>query len=155
MKAVRDMQRALAQVKPETDKLDEWREAVRNIVYMLYLGLESARHAICLLVEFKPEQIERVIVILISELEAYHFLCGQFSEDDVRRERILLRQRDYQTLVPRLTGFVKEKRASEADAQAFEPAQAIKDWEPARVLLPELVRRYRLAVEGDAKKTIE
>jgi hypothetical protein len=155
MKAVRDMQRALAQVKPETDKLDEWREAVRNIVYMLYLGLESARHAICLLVEFKPEQIERVIVILISELEAYRFLCGQFSEDDVRRERILLRQRDYQTLVPLLTVFVKEKRTSEADAQAFEPARATRDWEPARVLLPELVHRCRLAVEGDAKKTVE
>jgi hypothetical protein len=105
MKAVRDMQRAFAQIKPEdagsgesTVSVDDWHEAVRNIVYMLYLGLESARYAICLLVEFEPEQMERTIVVLISELEAYRFLCSQFTGDDVRRQRILLRERDYRKL---------------------------------------------------------
>jgi hypothetical protein len=155
MKAVRDMQRALAQVKPEADKLGEWREDMRNIVYMLYLGLESARYAICLLVEFEPEQIERVIVILISELEAYRFLCGQFSENDVRRKRILLRERDYQSLVPLLTGLVKERRTTEADASAHEPLFAVMHWEPAWVLLPELQERYRLAVGGNAETVVE
>ena len=41
---------------------------------------------------------ERIVVILISELEAYCFLCGQFAKEDVRRQRILLRERDYRKL---------------------------------------------------------
>jgi hypothetical protein len=50
-----------------------WHQAARNVVYMLFLGLESARRAIADLVEFEPERAERTIVILISELEAYRF----------------------------------------------------------------------------------
>jgi hypothetical protein len=153
MKAVRDMQRAFAQIKPEaagsgesTASVDDWHEAVRNIVYMLYLGLESARYAICLLVEFEPEQMERTIVVLISELEAYRFLCSQFTGDDVRRQRILLRERDYRKLVPLLIEFVKDK----ANAEAREPPLGGAHWEPASVLLRELKKRYLLALPETA-----
>jgi hypothetical protein len=105
MKAARDVQRALAQIKPPTrelsppERVGRWHETSRNIVYMLYLGLESARNAVCQLVEFEPELAERIVVILISELEAYCFLCGQFAKEDARRQRILLRERDYRKLV--------------------------------------------------------
>jgi len=65
MKAVRDSMRALAEIGPQpaepnsaatdTPTAGSWHEAARNVVYMLFLGLESARHSIAHLVEFQPE----------------------------------------------------------------------------------------------------
>ena len=83
MKAFRDYLRKLDEITPQSGKLNSsssegflqsWHEAVVNVVFMLFLGLESGRHAIADLVEFQPEKAERTIVILISELEAFRFL---------------------------------------------------------------------------------
>jgi hypothetical protein len=124
MKAVRDSTRTLAGIRPQPAELElpsktapasgSWREAARNVVYMLFLGLESARHAIADLVEFEPDRAERAIVILISELEAYRFLCIQFAdEQDVRHQRLMLRDFEYRDLVPQLCCSVEAGRASE------------------------------------------
>ena len=79
---------------------------------MLFLGLESGRHAIADLVEFQPEKAERTIVILISELEAYRFLRSRFTNsEDVRYQRLNLRESDYQRLVPKLISSVETSRA--------------------------------------------
>ena len=85
MKAVRDMRRGVQAITPLpsdriADRRDEpepgsWREAMRNLIYMLFLALESARKTIEDLVEFEPEQAERTIIVLVSELEAYGFLA--------------------------------------------------------------------------------
>jgi hypothetical protein len=143
MKAVRDALRALAVVKPVRADLkspsDEapagsWREASRNVIYMLFLALESARLAIGQLVEYEPEEAERTIVILISELEAYRFLCSQYTDaHDVHYERIRQRQDDYRQQAPKAYRDVK---VGEHSAQA-------RQWRPAVPLLPELEQRYR------------
>jgi len=87
-------------------------EALRNLVYLLFLGLESARHAITGLVEFEPEKVERTIVVLISELEAYRFLCGQFTdEQDVRHQRPILRASDYREPAMRSIDNKRDKPA--------------------------------------------
>jgi hypothetical protein len=117
---------------------------------MMFLGLESARHAIADLVEFEPEEAERTIVILLSELEAYRFLCGQFAdEQDVHRQRITLRDADYRDVVPKLCRAVEAGKASEpgmgADAQAL-GRRRVSQWEPAWRLLPELRKRYEAAI---------
>lgn len=65
MKAVRDSTRALmdisassSQPEPRPDAASTAtpvQEAARNVIYMMFLGLESARKAIRYLVEFEPE----------------------------------------------------------------------------------------------------
>jgi hypothetical protein len=56
MKAMRDSMRTMAEIgAPTKDTAGAAREAARNVIYMLYLGLESARRAIVSLVEFEPE----------------------------------------------------------------------------------------------------
>jgi len=146
MKAVRDSMRTLmdmsaspTQPGPRPDKPSiaaPWQEAARNVIYMMFLGLESARKAIGDLVEFEPEKAERTTVILISELEAYRFLCDQYvDEEDMRHKRLVLREADYQELMPSLCNTVKDGRASEPS-----------DWEPAWRLVPELNHRYDAVV---------
>jgi hypothetical protein len=146
MKAVRDSTRALMdmpaspsqpELRPEKASSSlPWQEGARNVIYMMFLGLESARKAMSDLVEFEPEQAERIIVILISELEAYRFLCEQFAdEQDLRHQRLQLREAVYKKLVPCLCDLVATRRASEPSA-----------WEPARRLVPDLKRRYHAAM---------
>jgi hypothetical protein len=142
MKAVRDSARASAEIGAQPGGAEARRAALRDIVYMMFLGLESARHAIADLVEFEPEEAERTIVILISELEAYRFLCGQFDGADMRRQRIALRASDYQEIVPKLCHDVA-KAVTEKRSRIGRPASR---WEPARILLPELQKRYHDAV---------
>ena len=152
MKAVRDSMRSLmdmsaspTQPEPRPDKESTstpWRETARNVIYMMFLGFESAREAIADLVEFEPEKAERTIVILISELEAYRFLRDQYpDEEDMRHKRLLLRDAAYRRVVPQLCDDVEARRESERK-QPRDPAQ----WEPALRLVPELRRRYDAAV---------
>lgn len=152
MKAVRDSMRVLATIPVQGadlgspsghDALGPWHQSARDAIYLWFLGLESGRLAIASLVEFEPEQAERVIVVLLSELDAYHFLCDQFSDSrDIRYGRIRLRATDYQKLVPQLCRLVESKRAEEQ--QSSEPTA---DWLPAAILLPELQHRYNVACE--------
>jgi hypothetical protein len=141
MKAVRDSTRSLIDISASSIESEPRRdtasisgpaqEAARNVIYMMFLGLESARKAIRYLVEFEPEQAERTIVILISELEAYHFLREQFTAGgDIRYQRLKLREGDYPILVKDLSEVVNAGMASKSS-----------DWEPAWLLLDELNRR--------------
>lgn len=146
MKAVRDSARTLAEITPQPAESgppstgipanEPWHEAILNIVYMLFLGLESARKAIGDLVEFEPEKAERMIVILISELEAYRFLCSHFPmRDEIHHARLWLRGDDYQG-VPHLCHSVEAGTKSENGC----------DWEPAWVLVPALTKRFNAAM---------
>ena len=90
MKVMRDSLRRLADIKaPEPDgpRDDDWHRAICNVIYMQFLGLESARKAITDLVEFEPTQAEDMITILLSELLAYGFLREQFR-GDLRQRRL-------------------------------------------------------------------
>lgn len=160
IKAWRDALRALAEIKPLPAELrapegsaattGPWHDTARNVVYVLFLGLESARKAVEDLVEFEPENAERSIVILISELEAYRFLREQFTDPkDIRHQRIMLRIADYQRLVPGICAVVEQGRAQEqisgARRESHEPQQ-IAQWQPAWLLLDELRKRYDAAM---------
>jgi hypothetical protein len=157
MKTVRDSLRMQAEIRPqpaepklrsnEAPAVGPWQEAARNLVYMLFLGLESARNALGELVEFQPENAERTIVVLISELEAYRFLRGQFNDEhDVYHQRLMLRESDYRRVVPKLRRAVEAGRSDHKDDKnGTEPIER-QLWEPAWRLLPELDKRYREAV---------
>jgi len=75
MKATSDSRRRLTQAQT----VEEAKEAAASIVYMLFLGYESARKAIADLIEFQPTREENIMVILLTELVCYSFLCEQFQ----------------------------------------------------------------------------
>lgn len=134
MKSVRDSFRRLADVHDESARKD----SVTNILYMLYLALESARHAITDLVEFEPQQAERTMVILLSELTAYRFLRLRYSDSaDVHNDRLILRGPEYRALVPALCQLVRDHQLGVLD-----PGNKDQQWAPALQLLPELKKRY-------------
>ncbi|HEY1544567.1 MAG TPA: hypothetical protein VGG01_19380 [Xanthobacteraceae bacterium] len=127
MKTVRDSMRGHA--------------AAADVIYLLYLALESGRKAVDDLVEFEPEQAERVIMVLISELKAYGFLREQYSRaDDVHYARLKLRECGYRQLISRLTKVVRDGKHGPHPHQ----------WEPAALLLPEVRRRHTDALAATA-----
>jgi hypothetical protein len=146
MKAMRDMLRSLYSISPRASDFQDlpdavpahgsWREAARNVIYMLFLSLESARQSITDLVEFEPEVAEHVITILLSELGAYGFLLEQFSkEKDMRFRRIQLRAKIYGAIVPKLISTVEA-----AHTQSDEDGRL--SWDRAYQLLPDLQQRF-------------
>jgi len=160
MKAARDGLRALADIVPDKDDLAPppatglapgvWRGAQRNILYMLFLAMEAGRQAVGHLVEFEPEKAERTIIVLLSELEAYRFLCGQYTDPiDPHRLRIILREADYRHVVPGLRHAVEAARRAEVipkGATPWDQPPNISQWEPAFRLLGELTERYEAAL---------
>ena len=154
MKAMRDGMRALMAIAPQPTpppaSTDPWYDAMRNVVYMIFFALESARKSVDDLVEFEPELIERTIVILISELEAYRFLREQFTKEaDFRHQRIMLRETDYRDLAPKLCALVEQGRSAElasGSAAASDGTPEESKWLPSLLLLPELRSRYAAAL---------
>ena len=157
MKAVRDSLRKVAEVRAtaveshrppdEAAAAGPWHDSLRNVLYMLYLGLESARKAIHDLVEFEPEQAERKIVILISELKAYRFLRGQYSNPlDMRYHRLILRASEYEREVDALCVMVEKQRkrvyGDGAPEESRDDADDEQLWLAAFQLLGELKQQY-------------
>lgn len=125
MKVMRDYLRKFGDLPSVPDPV--WRQTMCNVIYMQFLGFESARLAILDLVEFEPRQAEDLISILLSELPAYRFLLDHF-DDDFRRRRLALRESDYQRSVPCLYRTVM--------------AGVGKQWEKAQDTAEELAERY-------------
>jgi hypothetical protein len=166
MKTVRDLMRAAAALKSEpvtleaskADQLhaDTWHNAMRDVIYVLFLGLEAGRSSIHNLVEFEPEQAERTIIILLSELKAYLFLLQEFANsDDMRERRLLLRWETYQTLVEDLGSKIKREveRAKAAhmlatgvrcsQTEISTKALTLEIWQGAEKLWPDLKLLYQ------------
>jgi hypothetical protein len=140
MKATRDSQRRLA----ELEIVEAAKEAVANMIYMLFLGYESGRKAINDLIEFQPTKTENIIVILLTELECYSFLCEHFKGDELRFQRLQLRETDYKDLVPRLLDEVNEPHE-----------RSERYWAPAQRMIPELQTRYDRALQAVQRCTRE
>ena len=148
MKAVRDLQRRLASIGPAQiskagknaadglRKEDLWHETLANIIYVLFLGYESARKSISDLIEFEPTRAEETIVILLTELVCYAFLCDHLKDDDVRFRRLQLRETDYRKIVPALILDVKTAHVGNE-----------KYWAPAERTISELEARYDAAMK--------
>jgi hypothetical protein len=167
MKTVRDLMRSAAALKsapvtPEIQNSDQqdpdtWHNAMRDMVYMLFLGLEAGRDSIEDLVEFAPEQVERTIVVLLSEFKAYLFLLKEFADaEEMHARRLNLRWEKYQAIVPKLKRRVKdglrqaETKLEEAKKAANSPTVEISlrelelsVWRGADELLPALKALYR------------
>jgi hypothetical protein len=160
MKATRDSLRKLAETKPDSADLDStsngvqaagpWHKEARNAVYLLFLGLESGRHAISALVEFEPEKTEHTMVVLLSELDAYKFLRYQFQDaKDIFHKRIKLRIPVFRKLMRDL------RRSIKAGRESGKESTGAASWEQARVLLPALRKSFNSAIrdlpDGGAK----
>jgi len=127
MKAMRDYLRQLGELQGEAS-LERQRGILLNVIYMLFLGFESARRSVADLVEFEPTRAEDTITILLTELPAYGFLIGHYLGEDAHKARLALRRRDYVKTIPELLRNV----AGRTDPE----------WERAKSLAPELKRRY-------------
>lgn len=125
IKTFRDLQRKLLEVNSAQER--KW--LTGNSIYVLYLGFESGRKAINELIEFEPAQAENILVVLLTELVCYPFLCRLFKDDELRLSRLTLRLSDYDKEVRELVATV--------DAYGDDP-----DWAPAKRTLPELIERY-------------
>jgi hypothetical protein len=145
MKAVRDLTRSLAELPSSPDpegpesrdavRAKAWQERVRDLIYMMFLGLESARRALNMLVEYDPDHDELMIIVLISELRAYGFLCRQFAQaQDIRYEQLRLRRPVYEEWVGKVCASVTKG------------IDEHKDWERAFRLLPELNKQFEDAL---------
>lgn len=134
MKVMRDSLRRLAEIKPpgpNGPRDDDWHRAICNVIYMQFLGLESARKAIKDLVEFEPTQAEDMITVLLSELVAYGFLRQQFR-GDIRQRRLEARDESYRRDIPILNRLV---------VTATGP-----DWDAAKDLATEMMKRFDLVL---------
>jgi len=130
MKVMRDALRKLADIQSRSGgdpNGDEWRSAICSIIYMQFLGLESARKAIKDLVEFEPTQAEDMTTILLNEVVAYGFLRDQFK-GDLRERRLDARDRDYRRDIPALNQVVMAATGSK--------------WDKAKDTATELMKRY-------------
>jgi len=162
MKVVRDSLRALADTSAQPAELNgaagpgqcvgPWHRAVRDVLYMLFLAMESARGAVGDLIEYEPNEAEITVVILISELEAYRFLCSQYpDENETHHQRIALRETEYRQLVPELCERVEAGR-KRAQIPGGNGSSESLHWEQAWSLLPELRKRYRAAIDQEVSK---
>jgi hypothetical protein len=155
MKATRDSQRNLAQIKPSpaakagprtsdagteaktqaNPEPDPWHDAMANMIYVTFLAFESGRKAIEHLIEYEPTAAENKIVILLTELKCYSFLLGHFRQDQLRYSRLRQREQNYKIEVPELCRAVVLDHGAD------------KDWCTALLTVPELGRRYREAFD--------
>ena len=148
MKVMRDSLRRLASITPPAlgaPRDDDWHRAVCNVIYMQFLGLESARKAIKELVEFEPTQAENMITILLSELLAYAFLRQQFR-GDIRQRRLQARDACYRRVIPELNSLVLAARGPEWDAAKDLASEMMKRFD--RVLADTPTERARKAALG-------
>jgi hypothetical protein len=160
-KATRDAFRRLAQTpapKAPTDpKRVAWQGALRRVIYMHFLTLESARKAVRDLIEFEPNRAENTITILLSELPTFAFLLRHFDRDDVRHARLKLRLDRYRELVPKLYDQTKREHEAYRDIVAATTRfpgrddldELCRDWNKAYRMLDELKHRYEAAT-GEA-----
>jgi hypothetical protein len=154
-KATRDAFRRLAKtplpvaVAPIEAEGDAWHLAMRHVIYMQFLCMESARKTVRDLIEYEPNSAENTITILLSELAAYGFLKNKFKEEDVRNKRLALRQARYEVVVPKVYRFTEEEHKKYHDKEHSGPRnleESRRDWDKAYEMLPQLEFRYFTAI---------
>jgi hypothetical protein len=95
------------------------------MIYMLFLAYEAARKAIDDLIEYEPTHVENTIVILLTEISAYHFLtknCGT----DLQARRLKLRASLYENLFSRLyKQILCQKAETETDKLEWKKAEEL------------------------------
>ena len=142
MKAVRDTFRRIA----DAQTLEGQRDALQNLIYMVFLALESGRRATDDLVEFEPTHTERTVTMLLSELDAYTFLRGQYqTPGEVHHDHLILRGPLYMALVKKLNDILRSQAPallrSAPSEEPRQPTYAERQWSAALQSLPALNER--------------
>ena len=149
MKTVRDLQRIFASINAsqaakssagaphDAAKVDPWHETVADIIYVVFLGYESARKAVADLIEFQPTRDENIIVILMTELVCFSFLCEYLKQDSLRFARLQLRETGYEEVFQELNKSVNAPHNEEN----------VEYWRPVQRMIPELQDRYKAAMD--------
>jgi hypothetical protein len=109
-----------------------------SLVYVIFLGYESARKAIKELIEFEPTKAENMMMILLTELECYTFLCNHYQDDLLRFERFAFRFDEYKDDLAYVSGKIMHYDAND------------RNWGPARRTLEPLMDRF-----NTMKRTVE
>jgi hypothetical protein len=102
----------------------------------VFLGYESARKAIADLIEFQPTRDENIIVILMTELVCFSFLCEYLRGDSLRFTRLQLRE----------FGYEKVYRELMESVNAPHNQENVEYWHPVQRMIPELQDRYKAAM---------
>jgi hypothetical protein len=149
MKSARDLQRILASINAsqaakssagaphDAAKDTAGRETVADIIYVVFLGYESARKAIADLIEFQPTRDENIIVVLMTELVCFSFLCEYLRGDSLRFTRLQLRE----------FGYEKVYRELMESVNALHNEENVEYWRPVQRMIPELQDRYKAAMD--------
>jgi hypothetical protein len=108
-----------------------------QMIYMQFLMYESGRAAIQELTEFEPDQAERLVIILCSELPLLCFLIELYrpQRTDFRYQRLCLRLKSYREDVDALLRRIDEVRS-------LNDPDKLKIWRKAITTSEELSRRY-------------
>ena len=114
---------------------DLWHGTLANLIYVMYLGYEGARKAMEELIEFEPTKAEGILVVLVTELACFPFLCEYLKDDDLRFKRLQLRESEYRETMKRLNAKVN---APHIDKEY---------WTPAERTFKEVDDRYRAAMK--------
>jgi len=179
MKAVRDLQRKLALIDPMeiaqptalapsgSAKEDPWHETLANLIYVMFLGFESARKSIKDLIEYEPTRAENSIIVLLTELVCFSFLCEYLKDSEIRLKdlerhelatggkdafkfqrlgeefevkfkRLELREAEYKNIVPEFIARVTSPHGKESEEY----------WAPAERTVSELQKRFDAAMEA-------
>jgi hypothetical protein len=140
MKVMRDSLRKLADIHPSPAAgagNDDWHRALVSVIYMQFLGLESARKSIKGLVEHEPAKAEDIFTILLSELVAYGFLRERFK-GDLRQRRLEAREEKYRCEIPELYRTLNQRTG--------------KQWAKAQDVAAEVMKRYATVFAEPARQ---
>jgi len=84
MKVVRDLLRQVDEEARAQTVLQDHDKKIEgilfNVIYMVFLGYEAARHSIQHLVEYEPAHVENTIIILLTEIVVYKTLVTDFPK---------------------------------------------------------------------------
>lgn len=142
MKVMRDLLRKLADIRPSPHPGpgdDDWHRALVSVIYMQFLGLESARKAIKGLVEYEPAKAEGIFTILLSEIVAYGFLRERF-EGDLRQRRLAAREEKYRREIPELYRTLNGRTG--------------KQWAKAQDVAEEVMKRYAVVFAEPGRQPV-
>ena len=141
LKTVRDYRRSLAGIAKPREEEKKWRILVFNVIYMLFLMLESARNSVERLVEYEPEWTLYTSEILLSEIVAYGFLLNYCQREvnehpdyNAKFERLQLRKENYYKIIEKICNVTKDsKKKDGADLEL---------WDRVTALFRELNKRF-------------
>jgi hypothetical protein len=125
-----------------------WKNYLHQVIYMLFLSLESARHALDDLIEYEPNHAESAINILMSELLTWNLLLSiaHSSRDDTLHARLAMRYEGYCEAYRKC--YHKAMLGSEYDKDNGD-----RPWLPARTTAPKLKELFDIVSE-EAKRNL-